>query len=149
MNTILLCLVTLQLRLRGDRITNEGMRKRSRLLMPQICCYNNNIEHESTRVFRTNLISSCIVAEKNNDLLMKNRQSCPTSDVAIPKKMLLQVTRVVTNHMILVIAATEVELITNIIVVIVRMHQTIGNEVVKKEIMIGTKIKKSSVTVVE
>lgn len=149
MNTILLCLVTLQLRLRGDRITNEGMRKRSRLLMPQICCYNNNIEHEGTRVFRTNLISSCIVAEKNNDLLMKNRQSCPTSDVAIPKKMLLQVTRVVTNHMILVIAATEVELITNIIVVIVRMHQTIGNEVVKKEIMIGTKIKKSSVTVVE
>lgn len=78
---------------------------------------------------------------------MKNRQSCPTSDVAIPKKMLLQVTRVVTNHMILVIAATEVELIANIIVAIVRMHQTIENEVVKKEIMIGTKIKKSSVTV--
>ena len=47
--------------------------------MPRICSYSSNIESASSQ--NSELISCLLVVEKNNELLLKNHQSRPTSSI--------------------------------------------------------------------
>jgi hypothetical protein len=61
--------ISSKLKLCGDNITDDDMLEKTLLFMPRICFCNNNIEQGFKKY--SELISCLIVAEQNNELLMK------------------------------------------------------------------------------
>ena len=61
--------ISSNLKLCGDNITDDDMLEKTLLFMPRICFCNNNIERGFKKY--SELISCLIVAEQNNELLMK------------------------------------------------------------------------------